>query len=184
MRNLLATVLTLLLVTAMGFAQTFRGAINGTVTDPSGAVVAGAKVKATNTATAVALDSVTTSDGQFAFQDLPLGSYKIEVSAAGFRPSAVDNVSVTAGGVFTLTVKMAAGSTGTTVVEVSAAALALDTTTAAQDNILPTESVSGRSHERPRLHPVRRSSAGIRRILRRRFRIAQRHPRQPDELAD
>jgi len=141
MRNLLAAVVFVLLVAAVGSAQTFRGAINGTVTDPSGAVVAGAQVKATNTATGVALSSTTTSDGQFAFQDLPLGTYKIEVAAAGFRPSLVDNVSVTAGGAYTLTVKMTAGAAGTTVVEVSAAALALDTTTAAQDNILPTETV-------------------------------------------
>jgi len=125
----------------MGFAQTFRGAINGSVTDPSGAVLAGATVKSTNVATQVTLTTTSTSDGQFAFQDLPLGTYKIEVSASGFRTSVVDNVSVTAGGAYTLTVKMTAGSTGTTVVEVSAAALALDTTTAAQDNILTTEAV-------------------------------------------
>ncbi|MFZ0804919.1 MAG: TonB-dependent receptor [Candidatus Sulfotelmatobacter sp.] len=140
MRNRLAVVV-FVLVAAMGFAQTFRGAINGTVTDPSGAVVAGASVKATNTATSVAIDSLTTSDGQFAFQDLPLGTYKIEVTAAGFRSSVVDNVAVTAGGAYTLTVKMTAGAAGTTVVEVSAAALALDTTTAAQDNVLTTEAV-------------------------------------------
>jgi Carboxypeptidase regulatory-like domain len=122
-------------------AQTFRGAINGTVTDPSGAVVTGANVKATNAATQVALNAVTTSDGQFAFQDLPLGSYKITVSASGFQTATVDNVTVTAGGVYTLPVKLTVGSAGTTAVEVSAAALTLDTTTAAQDNILPTESV-------------------------------------------
>ncbi len=141
MRNLLATIAIVMLVLALGQAQTFRGAINGTVTDPTGAVLAGATVKSTNVATAVSLTTTTTSDGQFSFQDLPLGTYKIEVSASGFRSSVVDNVSVTAGGAYTLTVKMTAGGTGTTVVEVSAAALVLDTTTAAQDNILPTESV-------------------------------------------
>jgi hypothetical protein len=49
-------------------AQTFRGAINGTVTDPSGAAVPGARVEATNTATGNARPSVTTTDGQFSFQ--------------------------------------------------------------------------------------------------------------------
>src|SRR6184192_35197 len=92
------------------YAQTFRGAINGTVTDPSGAVVAGANVKATNSGTGVTLSTVSTSDGQFAFQDLPLGTYKIEVSASGFRPTAIDNVTVTAGGAYTVPVKLAAGS--------------------------------------------------------------------------
>ncbi len=70
-----------------------------------------------------------------------LGTYKIEVTMAGFRPVAVDNVAVTAGGAYTLPVKLTPGSAGTTLVEVSAAALTLDTTTAAQDNILTTEAV-------------------------------------------
>jgi Carboxypeptidase regulatory-like domain len=141
MKRVLASLALLILLGATGFAQTFRGAINGTVTDPSGALVAGAKVKATNSATGVPLETVTTSGGEFAFQDLPLGNYKIDVSAAGFRPVSVDNITVTAGGAYTLPVKLAAGSAGTTVVEVSAAALTLDTTTATQDNILPTETV-------------------------------------------
>ena len=74
MRRNATVILLVLLIAAAGYSQTFRGAINGTVTDPSGAVVAGASVKATNVATAVTLSTVTTSDGQFAFQDLPLGN--------------------------------------------------------------------------------------------------------------
>src|SRR3979411_3105566 len=141
MRRILGILVALALLAVAGNAQTFRGAINGTVTDPSGAVVAGASVKATNTGTGIAQTTTTTGDGEFSFQDLPLGTYKVEVSASGFRPATVDNVSVTAGSTYTLPVKLAAGSAGTTVVEVSAAALTLDTTTATQDNILPTEAV-------------------------------------------
>jgi hypothetical protein len=141
MKRLLGSLVVLALLGVAAYAQTFRGAINGTVTDPSGAVVSGATVKATNSATAVAVTAVTTSDGQFSFQDLPLGTYKIEVSSAGFRPVAFDNVTVTAGGVYTLPVKLSAGSAGTTVVEVSAAALTLDTTTATQSNTIPSEAV-------------------------------------------
>src|ERR1700716_1697474 len=140
-RLLLGSVIVFVLLGLSAYAQTFRGAINGTVTDPSGAVVSGATVKATNSGTAVAVTTVTTNDGQFSFQDLPLGTYKIEVSSAGFRPTAIDNVAVTAGSAYTLPVKLSAGSAGTTVVEVSAAALTLDTTTATQDNIIPTEQV-------------------------------------------
>src|SRR5437660_10066689 len=92
-----------------GYAQTFRGAINGTVTDPSGALVAGANVKATNTATGVVLSTVTTSDGQFAFQDIPLGSYKVACTASGFSPVTVDKVQVTAGVIYTLPVKLTVG---------------------------------------------------------------------------
>jgi hypothetical protein len=140
MRHLLWSILVLLLFASTLFSQTFRGAINGTVSDPAGAMVAKASVKATNTATGVSLDTTTTSDGQFSFQDLPLGSYRISVTAGGFTPSTVDNVPVTAGAVYTLPVKMKVGSS-TTTVEVSAEALALDTTTVMQNTIIPTEQV-------------------------------------------
>ena len=140
MRHVLCSILMLLLVATSLFSQTFRGAINGTVTDPAGAVVAGAAVKATNTATGVSLDTKSTSDGQFAFQDLPLGSYKISVTAAGFSPATIDNVPVTAGSPYTLPVKMKVGSS-TTMVEVSAEALTLDTTSVTQDTVIPTEQV-------------------------------------------
>src|SRR5580658_569018 len=141
MRGLLSRFIVLVLLGATGYAQTFRGAITGTVTDASGAVVAGASVKATNVATAVGITATTTSGGEFAFQDLPLGAYKVEVTAGGFRTAVVDNVMVTAGGVYTLPVKLATGAAGTTVVEVAAAALTLDTTTATQSDTITNTAV-------------------------------------------
>jgi hypothetical protein len=141
MRRWFGVVLATTLLAVSAYGQTFRGAINGTVSDPSGAVVTGASVKATNAATGVTLNTVTTSDGQFSFQDLPLGTYKIAVSAAGFRATAIDSVAVTAGGAYTLPVKLTPGAAGTTIVEVSAAALTLDTTSATQSNTLTTEAV-------------------------------------------
>jgi hypothetical protein len=140
MRRVLGSIFVLTLLVAAGYSQTFRGAINGTVNDPSGAMVLGASVKATNVATGVTLSTTTTSDGQFAFQDLPLGSYRIAVSAGGFNAATVENVPVTAGSVYTLPVKLKVG-TSTTSVEVSAEALALDTTTVMQNNVIPTEQV-------------------------------------------
>jgi hypothetical protein len=121
----------LALVVLPGFAQTFRGAINGTVTDPSGAVVPNAQVKATEAATGIDHNAVTTNDGQFSFQDIPLGFYKVTVTAPGFPPYAVDKVEVVAGTIYTLPVKLTMQAQATTV-EVSAAALALDTTTQTQ----------------------------------------------------
>jgi len=140
MRRIGAGIVFVLWFAVAGYSQTFRGAINGTVTDPTGAVVANVDVKATNIATGVTITAKTTSDGAFSYQDLPLGAYKITVSVAGFRPVTVDNVTVTAGNAYTLPVKLTVGSE-TTAVEVSAAALTLDTTTTAQDNVLPTEAV-------------------------------------------
>src|SRR5437660_4586444 len=87
-------------------AQTFRGAINGTVTDPSGGVVPNAQVKATETATGIDHVTVTTSEGQFAFQDIPLGLYKVTVTAQGFPVHTVDKVEVAAGTVYTISTNL------------------------------------------------------------------------------
>src|SRR6202008_3281768 len=141
MRRWFGLVFATILFTVSAYGQTFRGPINGTVSDRSGAVVTGASVKATNAATGVTLNTVTTSDGEFSCQDLPLGTYKIAVSAAGVSATAIDNVAVTAGGACPLPVKLTPGAAGTTVVEVSAAALTLDTTSPTQSNPLTTEAV-------------------------------------------
>ena len=133
----------LLLALAVVFAlpvrshgQTFRGGINGTVTDQSGAVVAGSIVEATDSATGVSHKTVTSSAGAYSFQDLPLGTYTVKVTNQGFRQSVVSKVPVTAGVIYTLPVKLSVESAGETV-EVSASGLALDTTTTTQTTDIP-----------------------------------------------
>src|SRR5271157_5136539 len=128
------------LIAALAGAQTFRGAINGTVTDPTGGVVPNAQVKAIDTATSVEHNTTTTSDGQFVFQDLPLGTYKVTVVAGGFAMATTDNVPVTAGQVYSLPIKLGMAKQSTTV-EVSAAAIALDTTTPTQTFTIADQSV-------------------------------------------
>jgi Carboxypeptidase regulatory-like domain len=131
-------VLAVLFVFCLGLAvtgQTFRGAINGTVTDPSGAVVPGVQVKATDKATGIDHATISTSDGQFAFQDLPVGAYNVVVAAQGFPALTVDNIPVTQGAIYTLNARLAISQQATTV-EVSAAALVLDTTTETQTTLV------------------------------------------------
>src|SRR5271167_5095840 len=128
------------LIAALAGGQTFRGAISGTVTDPSGGVVPNAQVKATDVATAVEHNTTTTTDGAFVFQDLPLGTYKVTVIAPGFATTTTDNVPVTAGQVYSLPIKLGIAKQATTV-EVSAAAIALDTTTPTQTFTIADQSV-------------------------------------------
>ncbi len=130
----------LLLLGTTVYAQTFRGAINGTVTDPSGSVVPNAKVTVTEIATGVERSTLTTSEGQFAFQDIPPGLYKVAITAPGFSRKTVDKIEVTAGNIYTLPVGLVLGQE-TTVVEVSADALSLDTTTAMQSTTIQTDLV-------------------------------------------
>lgn len=119
------------------YGQTFRGAINGTVTDQTGAFVPNVNVTAIENSTSVTYNTVTTGDGEFSFQDLPVGAYNVMVVASGFEKVTVSNVNVTAGNVFTVPVKLQVGQTSVTV-DVSAAALQVDTTTATQSDTIPT----------------------------------------------
>src|SRR5258708_17236004 len=73
------------------FSQAFRGGITGTLTDPSGAAISGAAVKALNAETGLRRGAVTTSSGEFTFQDLPLGTYEVTATQSGFRELKVDN---------------------------------------------------------------------------------------------
>src|SRR5258708_12249566 len=107
-RLLLGSLIVLVLLGLTAYAQTFRGAINGSVTDPSGAVVSGATVKATNTATGVPISATTTTDGAFSFQDPPLRTHRIEVPSAAFRPVSFNNVPVPARSPSTLPPKLSA----------------------------------------------------------------------------
>jgi Carboxypeptidase regulatory-like domain/TonB dependent receptor len=140
MKRLVLAILFVLSLAVAANAQTFRGAINGTVTDPSGAVVPNAAVKATESATGIDHNTVTTSDGAFSFQDIPLGFYKVSVTASGFPVYTVDKVEVTAGTIYTLPVKLSLQQQATTV-EVSAAALTLDTTTPTQNMTISSDVV-------------------------------------------
>ncbi len=142
-RNLFLFALSLLLVlvSPLVLAQTFRGGINGTVTDATGATVPGATVVAVNVGTDAHLSAVATSAGEFLFQDLPLGTYTITVTATGFGTQKIDNVNVSAGQIYTLPIKLSVSSSATTI-EVDAAAIALDTTTVTQTTVLDAKAVA------------------------------------------
>jgi len=126
----------LIALPATAFGQTFRGGINGTVTDQSGAVVPGASVEATDTATNSAHKTISSSAGEYSFQDLPLGTYTVTVSATGFKGEKISAVPVTAGVIYTLPIKLGVAAAGETV-EVNASGLALDTTSTTQTTDIP-----------------------------------------------
>jgi hypothetical protein len=66
-------------------AQSDRGTITGTVSDPSGAAVADAKVTAVNTNTGASHETTTTSEGSYTLPELSAASYKVSVEARGFK---------------------------------------------------------------------------------------------------
>ena len=77
--------LSLCLTTLQGMAQTVTGTIRGTVVDPSGAILSGASVTATNTASSVATVTRTNGSGEYSIRFLQIGQYKVSVSAPGFE---------------------------------------------------------------------------------------------------
>src|SRR5271157_3265299 len=86
----------LLLVAASAWAQSFRGSIRGTVKDPSGSVIAGAKVTARNISTGLQREAITGQDGAYVLAELPAGEYTIRAESSGLSPSA-QNVQVNVG---------------------------------------------------------------------------------------
>jgi len=124
----LLSILVALLVAGVASGQVLKGSISGTATDPQGAVLAGAQVKATNLATGAVLTGTTDSSGLFRFNLIPTGEYKVEVSAPGFRTAIQNNVAVVAGRDSGLgAIKLQVGDT-TTTVEVTAAAPLIEST--------------------------------------------------------
>ncbi len=87
------------------------GTISGTVTDPSGAVVAGAKVTATETETSFSRDTVTDSSGHYVIPNLRPTNYSLTVEAAGFRKFVQQKVLLQANQAATVDLKLEMGST-------------------------------------------------------------------------
>jgi hypothetical protein len=130
---LVATCLTLLYCIP-AFGQVIKGSISGTAVDPQGAVVTGAQVKATNTETGVVQTTTTDNAGSFHFNLIPVGNYKIEISAQGFKTAVQGGILVAAGrdsGVGTI--RMTVGEASTTV-EVTAEAPLIESTQAQVTN--------------------------------------------------
>ena len=75
-------------------AQTFRGTILGTVTDPSGAVVSGASVTVRNLNTGLERTTQTSADGSYSVPELPVGTYSVTVTLSGFQTSLTNDVAV------------------------------------------------------------------------------------------
>src|SRR5690348_3940758 len=75
---------------ALLHAQPNSGSIQGTVTDPSGAIVAGATVQLQDPATGYKQTAATDTKGQFQFNNVPFNPYHIEVTAQGFQPAKQD----------------------------------------------------------------------------------------------
>ncbi|HMX28763.1 MAG TPA: TonB-dependent receptor, partial [Blastocatellia bacterium] len=103
-------VLALVGLSLTALAQTSRGTVSGTVTDQTGAVIAGANVELTNTATTVKRTTVSNGEGLYRFDAVDLGTYTIKFTASGFGALTKSNVVVSANLTSTVDSQLAPGS--------------------------------------------------------------------------
>ncbi len=121
----LATLVLLLPSTLVGQATVSTGSVNGTVTDPSGAAVAGAKVTITRVDTGTAIDVTTNSSGFYNSGAVNPGNYKVRVRQSGFAAAETTAV-VQIGNNRVVNFKLQLGSENTTI-NVEAGAVAVNT---------------------------------------------------------
>jgi hypothetical protein len=124
------------------FAQVSKGSISGTVVDPTGAIVPGAGVKATNAETNQATTTTSDSAGLFKLPLLSVGSYRVEITKAGFRKASLAGIGVTPGVDTGLeNIKLEVGSISETV-EVTTATPLIETTQSQITNTFDTSDVA------------------------------------------
>src|SRR5262249_51113445 len=117
LRNVAALLLVSLFATMFAFGQAEQGTVTGVVTDPTGAVVAGATVTATNTATGFKRTATSSGTGSYVIPALPPAVYQITAEKSGFAAFKTQ-VKVNVGGRQTVDVALAA-SGGSTTIEVT-----------------------------------------------------------------
>ena len=121
-------------------AQVTTATIYGRVLDPSGAVIPGAGISAVNEATGVAKAAESNDRGEFAVPYIPVGPYTITVESTGFNTHVQSGVNLSSGQKADITFVLEIGATSE-MVEVTADAPLLNTTSAEQDISLDSEQV-------------------------------------------
>src|ERR1700724_635328 len=119
-------VFAVLALTFSAFAQVQNGQFEGTVTDPTGAAIANARVSVTNNATGLTVAATTNSSGSYTVKEVPPGIYKVAVEAPGFKKLENNGVTANAGTISRVDVKLQLGKASETV-EVTGEAAAVNT---------------------------------------------------------
>ncbi|MEN6494857.1 MAG: carboxypeptidase-like regulatory domain-containing protein, partial [Thermoguttaceae bacterium] len=99
----------LLLLPASLLAQDFRASISGSITDPSGSVIAGATVTATSLATNTRTTVVSTAEGNYVLPQLAPGRYELAVEAPGFQKYTRSGISLSTGDKANVQIRLAVG---------------------------------------------------------------------------
>src|SRR6266852_8618597 len=118
--------LSLLALSLGAFAQIQNGQFTGTVTDPSGAAIANAKVTVTNVGTNLSVTTTTSQTGSYVARELPVGTYRITAEASGFKTTTNTDLTLNAGTIQRVDFKLTLGQTRE-VIEVTGEARTVNT---------------------------------------------------------
>ncbi|PYV22175.1 MAG: hypothetical protein DMG24_17580 [Acidobacteria bacterium] len=129
MKRMVVGLIVVLATAVLTLAQAPIGSIEGTVTDPTGAVIPFARITITELATGRVISLGSTSAGIYVARALPPGRYKVEIAARRFRTFMIPEVVVEAGKVVEASAQLELGA-ATQTVEVSASPVQVNTSTA------------------------------------------------------
>lgn len=121
--------------------QTVSGVISGTVTDPGGSVVAGARVKLLNSATGSARDAVADASGEFSFPSIQPGSYTLAVEYSGFKTYSQTGIELTSSERVPVDVRLEIGATSESV-NVTAQGAAVQTQSSERSGVVTSAQLS------------------------------------------
>lgn len=151
----LAVLILLLLLAPNSWAQVLYGSLVGSVTDPNGAAISGAKVEITNVATGAVTTTTTDDRGAYVRNDLQAGLYKVSISQSTFKTTVKEDVRIEANKTYRFDAQLAIGGVEETVLVSTAndATLQTDrgdvnvTQTAREVNNLPLFGSVGRNYQ-------------------------------------
>ena len=127
-----------------GLAQVDQGAITGSVTDPSGAVVNNAQVTLTNVDNGLVLQTATSSSGEYTFSPVRIGNYTISATAPGFATTTQKDLKVSVQQRLQLNMQLKPGSTAETV-EVTASTPLMQTEDASVGQVVNSRQIENQS---------------------------------------
>ena len=131
-------------------AQVVGGTLTGTVSDPTGAVIPGAKVSVQNSDTGTERNLTTDGGGRFSAPSVPVGAYTVSVRAVGFTPFVRKDIQLTVGQSLDLPLKLSV--TGNEVVTVDESAATVNTSTEQTSGLVDARQIkelplNGRSYD-------------------------------------
>jgi hypothetical protein len=122
----------------VSYAADVNGRIKGVVSDPTGAVVSGVHITATNAATGVSFQAVSGADGVYLFAELPVGTYSVTAAAPQFKKYAATGITLNIDEEYVENIQLTVGSANETV-QVAASAVQVDTTDMQLSNVVNSE---------------------------------------------